>query len=340
MQLKFKLSLSAIIITILAACSSEKTLRQASNDFTYLKSAPLSTWQTLPNQKSEFSNIYSIPNSNVAGPIGRSIDIRPPQQILALIPGAHYERDTKGVTIWMPNEEHTKRLWHTITSMINEKQISMHSSFVNDIETNWLVWSIEDNNEVIESLYTVTLVSEHKRTGLRIDMIRWKRNEQIEDVSIGMRDNYNAQMTNILIAHYNRELRKEAHIKAEKLITNISISLGKDRSGLPVIIAWEPYDVFWEHVSVMLGECGFIIKERNHSQGTLTVKYKVPDDAFWKGINTKPLQFNRDNYNVQLGDLGNRTSINVTDSTGKPIKEEQLANFSLVLIAAVEHLTK
>ncbi|MCC4799016.1 outer membrane assembly protein BamC [Enterovibrio norvegicus] len=334
----FKLGLCAVVVASLAACSSSESRRQASDDFEYLESAPLSEWQNLPDQQPEFSGAYTIPNRDFAGPTGRNIDIRPPQQILELIPGARYERDAKGVTVWMPREEQSERVWQTINTLIEENQIPVRTSSIDGVETDWLVWTLEDDDEVIESRYTVVPVSDRSRSGFRIDMIEWKRNGQAEDVSVDMRDRYSAQMTNMITSRYDGDLREEARIRAAQLVKNIPISLGKDRSGLPVIIARAPYDVFWERLPAILGQLGMTVEDRNRSQGTLTVKYKAPDDEFWEEIGTKPLQLDRDNYDIQLGDLGNRTSINVTDSAGKPIAEEQLASLSPVLVAAVERL--
>ncbi|WP_028024697.1 outer membrane protein assembly factor BamC [Enterovibrio calviensis] len=336
----FKLALSGVLVASLAACSSADKRRQASDDFEYLNTQPMTQWQLLPDQVPEFSGAYRIPDRDFDGPVGRDIDIRPPQQILELIPGARYEQDAEGVSVWMPRPEQAAHLWQSIEEMASGPQVPVRNVSPGSIETDWVVWSIEDDEEVIESRYLLTQQKERAREGFRIEMVEWKRNGQAENLSLSSRSRYNAQMTNLIAARYDEELREEARLKAQELVKNIPISLGKDRSGLPVIIARAPYDVFWERFPNILGQLGFTIEERNRSQGTLSVALKEQDDEFWQDLGVQPLQLERKNYNIQLGDLGNRTSINVTDSSGKPVPEEQLANLSPALVAAVERLNR
>ncbi|MEZ8144128.1 outer membrane assembly protein BamC [Enterovibrio norvegicus FF-454] len=336
----FKLGLSVVLVASLAACSSADKRRQASDDFEYLDTSALSQWETLPDQQPEFSGAYRIPEREFDGPIGRDIDIRPPQQILELIPGARYEQDAEGVTVWMPRAEQAQRLWQTIEEMASLTQIPVRSASADSIETDWIVWTIEDDEEVIESRYILTPIEERARYGFRIEMVEWKRNGEAENLRLASRERYNVQMTNLITARYDNDLREEARLKAQELVKNIPISLGKDRSGLPVIIARAPYDVFWERLPNILNELGFTIEDRNRSQGTLNVALKDQDDEFWQDLGVQPLQLERKNYSILLGDLGNRTSINVTDSAGKPVPEEQLASLNPALVAAVERLNR
>lgn len=334
----FKLGLSAVMVAMLAACSGADSRRQASSDFKYLETAPLTEWKNLPDQQPEFSGAYRIPADNFQGPIGRDIDIRPPQQILELIPGARYERNAEGVTVWMPREEQAVRLWQTIDDMVAQSQIPVRTSSPEGIETDWLRWAIDEDEEVIESRYVVKPVQERGRSGFHINMVEWKRNGSSDNLTRASRDRYNAQMTNMITARYDADLREEARLRALELVKNIPISLGKDRAGSPVIIARAPYEVFWERFPNMLSELGFTVEDRNRSQGTLSVNFKSPDDEFWEEIGVLPLQLSQKNYSILLGDLGNRTSINVTDSTGKPVEEEVLAGLAPAFTAAVERL--
>lgn len=334
----FKFGLSAVMVAMLAACSSADSRRQASDDFKYLETPPLSDWKNLPDQQPEFSGAYRIPANDFQGPIGRDIDIRPPQQILELIPGARYERNRQGVTVWMPREDQAQRLWSTIEDMVANSQIPVRTSSPDGIETDWLVWTIDEDEEVIESRYVVTPAQDRGRQGFHIEMVEWKRNGSPDNLTQASRDRYNAQMTNMITARYDADLREEARLRALELVKNIPISLGKDRGGSPVIIARAPYEVFWERFPNMLSELGFTIEDRNRSQGTLSVEYKSPDDEFWEEIGVLPLQLSKKNYNILLGDLGNRTSINVTDSSGKPVGEDVLAGIAPAFTAAVERL--
>ncbi|MCG6282686.1 outer membrane protein assembly factor BamC, partial [Vibrio diabolicus] len=64
--------------------------------------------------------------------------------------------------------------------------------------------------------------------------------------------------------------------------------------------------------------------------------YASPDDEFWNEIGVKPMNLNSGTYTFLFGDLGNRTSINVTNSAGKPVEEELLKEMVPVLAAIVD----
>ncbi|KGK12586.1 outer membrane protein assembly factor BamC, partial [Vibrio navarrensis] len=94
MKFSRQLVLSSLAVLVLTACSSSPTQRrQAKDDFTYLETADLQTWNLPEGATAQFYPNFDIPQGNFSGGIGQEVDIRPPQQILELIPGARYERN-------------------------------------------------------------------------------------------------------------------------------------------------------------------------------------------------------------------------------------------------------
>ncbi|KXF81237.1 outer membrane protein assembly factor BamC [Enterovibrio coralii] len=333
-----KFGLSAVMVATLAACSGAETRRQASDDFEYLNAPAPTEWKTLPDQQPEFTGAYAIPQGNFDGPVGPRVDIRPPQQILELIPGARYERSGATVTVWVPREDQLARLWQTAQNMAKNGAFPVKASSAEAIETDWVNWAVNEDDDAIEGRYLLTQEESRGRHGLRIAMVDGRRSDTGESLSTAASQRYATQMTNLVATSYDMEIREEARIRAQELVKNIPISLGKDRSGLPVIIARAPYDVFWERFPSILTELGFKIEERNRSQGTLEVDYSSPDELLWDKIGTERLDLPLRKFNIQLGDLGNRTSINFTNSDGKPVKEETLAELSTVLAAVIDYM--
>ncbi|PKF50623.1 outer membrane protein assembly factor BamC [Enterovibrio nigricans] len=333
-----KFGLSAVMVATLAACSGAETRRQASDDFEYLNAPSPSEWNTLPGQKPEFTGAYAIPQSNFEGAVGSNVDIRPPQQILELIPGARYEHVGSTVTIWVPRAEQLQRVWDTVQGMAKEGAFPVKTSSAEGIETGWVDWVINEDDDAIESRYLLTPTESRGRHGLRITLLEARRSDTGTVLPEVAGQRYATQMTNLIATSYDAEIREEARIRAQELVKNIPISLGKDRSGLPVIVARAPYDVFWERLPSILTELGFKVEDRNRSQGTLEVDYNNPDEMLWDKIGTERLDLAQRTYNIQLGDLGNRTSINFTDKNGKPVKEETLAQLSDVLAAVIDYM--
>lgn len=337
MKFSRQLVLSSLAVLVLTACSNSPTQRrQAKDDFTYLETTDLQTWNLPEGATAQFYPNFDIPQGNFSGGIGQEVDIRPPQQILELIPGARYERNQGEITLWLIKQEEAEEVWQTVLNMLAERQIPIQASSETHVETGWLVWKSEDEETDIGSRYSVDRFEANNRYGFRISLIDWREGTQIKPVTLTNKERYNVFMTNLVTSQYDQNKRDEAQRKAQELVKQIPITMGSDRSGFPVIIARTPYNVLWQRLPTILPRIGFNIEERNQSQGTLKAKYASPDDEFWNEIGVKPLELKSGTYTFLFGDLGNRTSINVTNSAGKPVEEELLKSLAPVLAAVAK----
>lgn len=337
MKVNTRFIVGSLMIAVLSACSSSPTeRRQAKQDFKYLETPPLKEWQQPAEAKPEFYPQYDIPKGEYVGGIGKDVDIRPPQQVLELIPGARIEEQKGEVTVWLVKKEDVDKLWQTVLTLIEKRDIGLITQNDSELETDWLKWNSEDEDHEFGARYKIAKLKQNNRFGFQISLIDWQVDGKTMDVTQANKARYNILMTNLVTSAYDEQLREEARIRAEELVKRIPISMGLDRSGLPIIIARAPYNIFWERLGELLPMMGLTIEDRNRSQGTIEVKYKEPDDEFWQEIGTKPLSFEGSTYNLLLGDLGNRTSINVTDAGGKPVDEATLDSVVPVLAAMIE----
>ncbi|MGD8173854.1 outer membrane protein assembly factor BamC [Vibrio sp. TRT 21S02] len=341
MKYSHQLVLSSLAVFVLTACSGGASQRrQAKDDFEYLDTPSLSEWQVPAGSKRQYYTNYQIPKGDFAGGIGKEVDIRPPQQVLELIPGARAEHRDGEVTLWLLREDEAQKVWQTAEKMLAEQNIAIRSQTDKRIETEWVSWQSEDEDMEVGSRYEITRVEANNRHGFKISLIDWREGGKQMPVSATNKERYNALMTNLVTARYDRDLREEAARRAQELVKQIPISLGTDRSGFPVIIARTPYNVLWQRAPSLLPAMGFTLEERNQSQGTIKAKYAEPDDAFWQEVGLKPIGLKSGTYTFLLGDLGNRTSINVTDSAGKPVEEALLKDMVPVLSAVADKQAK
>ncbi|RJX68488.1 outer membrane protein assembly factor BamC [Vibrio sinensis] len=337
MKLTHQLVVSSLAVFVLSACSGDASQRrQAKNDFEYLNTAPLMEWKELEGSTPQFYQNYNIPIGDYKGGVGNKVDIRPPQQVLALIPGARTEVRDGEVTIWLIQPTEQAKVWDTAKSMIDSNNIGLTKQSDNELETDWVNWTSEDEDVTIEARYKLSRVEANNRHGVQVTLIDWRKGGQDVAVTATENERYTVLVTNLITARYDTDLRAEAAKKAQELVKHIPISMGSDRSGLPVIIARTPYDVLWQRLPTILPEMGFTLEELNQSQGTVKAKYAAPDDEFWQEIGVKPLELKSGTYTFLFGDLGNRTSINVTDSKGKPVEEALLKDMAPVLSAVAE----
>ncbi|NVD07170.1 outer membrane protein assembly factor BamC [Vibrio sp. JPW-9-11-11] len=341
MKFSHQLVLSSLAVFVLSACSGSATQRrQAKDDFEYLDSPPLKAWSLPDDAQAQFYANYQIPQGEFTGGTGREVDIRPPQQVLELIPGARAERKRGETTLWLLREDELDKVWQTAQKMLNERAIKIRQETPTRIETDWVTWVSEDEDLEIGSRYQIDRVASAGRHGFRISLIDWREGGKQRPVTATNKERYNALMTNLVTARYDLDLREEAARKAEQLVKKIQVTMGSDRSGFPVIIARSSYNVLWNRLPTLLPKMGFTLEERNQSQGTIKAKYASPDDAFWNDIGVQPIDLAPGSYTFLFGDLGNRTSINVTDSTGKPVEEKLLEDMVPVLAATADKLSQ
>ncbi|WP_064602345.1 outer membrane protein assembly factor BamC [Photobacterium sp. J15] len=341
MNNKYRLAVTAVMVAVLAGCSGgAERRRQANQDFNYLETKPLGAWNLPAEAQASQVYDYAIPAQNFQGELGAGVDIRPPQQVLALIPGARAVKDADGVSLLLLKPEELTKVWQLTQRLISERNITLRSQSANAMETDWVNWTNEDEESEIGSRYLIEKSSEVNRYSYKISLIDWREGGKTTPVSAINKERYSILMTNLVMSRYDEQERELARLRAQELVKQIPISMGQDRSGLPVIIARAPYNVFWERLPNMLGQLGFTVEGRNRSQGIVEVKFRSPDDEFWTELGTQPIELDNRSYRLQLGDLGNRTSVNVTDTDGKPVTEEALKSMAPVFAAAIERANK
>ncbi len=338
MKLSSQLVLSSLAVFVLTACSGGATKRrQAKDDFEYLNTPTLGEWNVPQGAQPEYYPNFDIPQGDFSGGVGKVVDIRPPQQVLELIPGARLDRSKDGeVTLWLLRKDEQDKVWKTVQGMVADRNIPVESQTDSRIETGWVTWNSADEEMEIGSRYVITRMESGGRYGFQVSLIDWREGNQVKPVTPINRERYNVFMTNLVTARYDQQVREEAQRKAQELVKHIPITMGTDRSGLPVIIARVQYDVLWSRLPVILPKMGFTVDERNQSQGTVVAKYASPNDEFWNKIGVKPVDLDAGKYTFLLGDLGNRTSINITDSKGKPVEEEFLKSLVPVIAEVVK----
>lgn len=338
MKFSYQLVASSLAVVILSACSTTPAeRRQARDSFEYLETPQLmSDWQQPEGLKSQPYPNYVIPDGSYSGGLGKAIDIRPPQQVLSLIAGSRAIRTDDDVTLWLVKQDDSDKIWQTLEKWLADNKVKILQQQTDQIETDWVNWARADEDTVVSSRYQITRLSASNRFGIKVTLVDWREGSDVKAISKSNRERYNVLMANTIITQYDQDERASAQLRAQQSTTYISISMGSDRSGLPIIIARSPYSTFWQRFPTLLPEMGFVIEDRNQSQGIIKVKYTSPSESFWKSIDMRPIALPNGSYTFLLGDLSSRTSINVMDSATKPIDEAVLTSLSSVISSVIE----
>ncbi|PWI34434.1 outer membrane protein assembly factor BamC [Vibrio albus] len=337
MKFSRQLVVSSLAVIVLSACSSSPAeRRQAGDDFSYLETKAFEAWTLPEGAESLFYPNYDIPAGEFKGPVGSAVDIRPPQQLLELVPGARTELDNGSVIMWLVKQEEMDKVWSTAREMLQARNIALRENSNNRIETGWVSWNREDEDSEVSARFVMERFEANRRFGFRVSMLEWRQGEQVQSVSGLNRERYNIQMANLVTMLYDKKQQDEAERRAQQLVQQIPVSVGKDRNGLPVIIARAQYNIFWKRAADILPKLGFKLKDRNQSQGVIETEYNEADEEFWQRLDMAPLSLTGTEYTFQLGDLGNRTSIAITNYEDKAVDEQALAEVSEALAAVMK----
>ncbi|WP_153447493.1 outer membrane protein assembly factor BamC [Vibrio algicola] len=341
MKFSHQLVLSSLAVLVLSACSGDPaSRRQAKDDFKYLDTKLDQQWVLQADAQPQFYPQYNIPQGDFKGATGRDVDIRPPQEVLELIPGARVERSDNSVILWLVSKDELDKIWGMIHTTISDKKIKLRQDTPTSIETDWVDLSAQDESFPIAARYKIDRIEQNNRYAFQVTLVQFRENNKELDLTPEIEDRYSSNMVNNITNQYDKQVTEEARIRALELLNKIPVTMGKDRSGLPVIIARAPYDVMWSKFAGVLPLMGFTVDDKNQSQGTVETKYEALDDEVWSEINIRPLSIKDGKYTFLVGDLDNRTSINVTDSKGKPIPESDMESFIPALQAYLDNNSK
>lgn len=325
MKFTHQLVVSSLAVLILSGCTdSPAQRREARGDFDYLSTEPMQTWKDPTNVHPQVYTKYQIPKGDYKGALGKGVDIRPPQEVLDLVPGTQVAQQNGDAILWFYNSEDISKVWQSTKIALEKRNVATPVDSDKEIKTDWVTWNTKDEDTSIGAKFDITALHTEERSGIKVSLTDWREGNKTSTATELEKSRYTALMMNLITNQYNEQVRAEDAKKAQELVKQIPITMGTDRSGLPVIIARIQYNVVWSRLPSILSTMGFTVQERNQSQGTIKAEYKAQNSAYWTRVGEKPIDLKSGKYTFLLGDLVNRTSVNLTNSSGKPVDEEVL----------------
>ncbi|WJV55143.1 outer membrane protein assembly factor BamC [Prodigiosinella aquatilis] len=314
------------LVMLLAACSSDQRYkRQVSGDESYLKTPEhralkVPAGMILPLQNGD----YDIPSASQNGMVGKALDIRPPMQPLALLNGSrgHISGDT--ATLLLEKNAKNSQLWSQVTHIIQSRgfTIASRQDANQTLTTDWVTWKREDEDVAYQASYQITVQPQGYQLALVVKLLDLRQlNVAITDVI--QRQRYASIMLNLL----SNALEKQAQERADELANHSSTSLdvqsGADDSGLPLLVVRGTYAQVWDRLPKALENIDMKVTDRSKSQGSISITYKAPGSSTWDALGTKDPQLPKGDYKLQVGDLGNRSSLQFTDAKGHMLGQSQ-----------------
>ena len=315
----------ASLFMLLAACSSDQRYkRQVNGNEDYLKAPELSTLNSpsgmiLPVQNGD----YEVPVGTLKGQVGKELDVRPPAQPLALLDGSRSQYTGDTAVIQIENNNQNQDLWSKVVSVIQSKGYTIASRQDADrtLNTDWVQWSRADEDVQYRGRYQVSLRTEGYQSSLMVKSIALEQqNNPVTAPAVVQR--YTVSMLNS-VAQGLEQLNEDQDNKRAGQTADLSVESGADDSGLPLLVVRSSYAVVWQHLPSALPLIGMKITDTSRALGTISVTYHAPSSGDWDDLGAKDPGLVNGDYKLQVGDLGNRSTLQFTDPKGHTLTQSQ-----------------
>ncbi|WP_038907345.1 outer membrane protein assembly factor BamC [Dickeya oryzae] len=325
------------LIMLLAACTSDQRYkRQVNGDESYLQTPEHRALNVPPGLILPLQNgDFDIPPVNQNGLVGKALDIRPPMQPLALLNGSRGQVSGNTATLLLENNARNSSLWSVLTQVLQSKgyTIASRQDANRTLTTDWITWKREDEDVAYQARYQITLQTQGYQLALTVKLLDLQQNTSpVTDSSETQR--YTAMMLNTLSDELDKRLNDNDSAQASRNSQQLNVQSGADDSGLPLLVVRGSYNQVWDRLPKALDKVGMTVNDRSRPQGSVSVSYKAPGSGTWNELGARDPQLPNGDYKLQVGDLGNRSTLQFIDSKGHTLSQSQNDALVAVLQAA------
>ncbi|MFP1765137.1 outer membrane protein assembly factor BamC [Lonsdalea quercina] len=325
---------SLSLITLLTACTNDQRYkRQVNGDESYLQTPEhralnVPSGMILPLQNGD----YDVPPINQNGLVGKNLDIRPPMQSLALLNGSRGQVSGNTATLLLENSAQNSQLWSQLIQVMQSKgyTIDHRQDASQTLTTGWISWSSEEEKEPpYQARYEVSLKPQGYQLALGVKLLALQQNNAtLDDAFLTQR--YTSQMMNSLSDGLEKAVSARENAQSHRGSQALDVQSAADDAGLPLIVVRGSYVQVWDRLPKALENSGMTVNDRSRPQGTVSVTYRSPGSDHWDSLGAKDPQLMNGDYKLQVGDLGNRSSLQFIDSKGHTLTQSQ--NDALVAV--------
>ena len=316
---------------LLSACSSDQRYkRQVDGDESYLETTDLKDLNVpagmiLPLQNGD----YDVPPVTSNGPVGKQLDIRPPTQPLALVNGTRTQFMGNTGVMLLDGRNHD--IWSQVVSVVQSGNYAIvdRNDSNQTLTTDWVQWNRADEDHQYRGRYQISVQDQGYQQALNVKLLELEQEGKSVTTPVQIQ-RYTAEMLNQLSTKLDQLETRRADAAANRSVTQIDVQSGADETGLPNLIVRAPFTVVWQRLPDAMKRAGMKVTDQTRSQGSMQVTYSALSDSSWDELGAKDPQLKEGDYKVQVGDLGNRSSLQFLDPKGHPLTQSQ--NDALVAV--------
>lgn len=338
----FYLSIIALSVT---ACSGVSNKR-ASGDFDYAKQAEPVAIQVpeslkTPDAKDDFA---IKPASSVIGPVGKNVDVRAPSLALPVASQTRVVPESGDAIIWfdkvLEDRDLKAFIVEAIKDQLTESDVEVQSEssdglllesgwFHKEKEAGWIFTDIE-STESMRFKYIFTTKPHGRSVSLQVSLAEYMKTDETGSTkTIDPIDQHRAEMamlnqiTSQVDYKYRLQSRENHLMRAnQKLVT-----VGENSEGQAAYIVEMESELLWSNLPIFFERNGFTINDLNEDKKTYYVDYVKPDYGLWDKIwgDDKPvIDLDEQEYQFNLTEIENSTSLTIYDKDGSPLSTETL----------------
>lgn len=324
-EIKVKPKMSIIFLSLLlTACSKDSNYkRQPNGDEAYLDAPRLKSLKSPESLMLPLKNgHFYVPDVTEKGIVGKKVDIRPPVQILTLLDASRGEYTNGISTLLLENSR--VALWPEVLNVIKQKNlpVAKQQDIDQTLTTDSIAWNHMDGEPPFSGRYKISVKQKERQKLLIVKTLDLHQGDKkITDPNDIQR--YNNTVLNTIIEGLYQVQMDAENASVTRKAGRLDVQSGSDDSGLPNIVIRAPYETVWERLPSALKKTGITVKSSRRSEGSLSVTYKALTDDQWKQMGIKKPDLKPADYKLQLGDLGNRSSLQFLDASGQTLIQSQ-----------------
>lgn len=335
---------------VLTGCASKEERELASGSFRYTE---VQTGQHIRIPEGvdtpEFSTKFELPELGENAPtdlIGAQLPVSSPNLVLPVVTGSHIAEGTKTATVWFDKVDESQPLdqaiWNSLLAFLEEQGIGVDSFdpetnrlvtdwmiITNEEETSWYDWTTTES-EIGRRFEFVLDMKPHGRSAALnaelVDYLASTEGNVTGDIDVVRERREEVGILNQVINHYDYQIRLATSRKIQQIRQGLNMEMGFDADGAPAMMIDAKYDIAWPRMQLVLRKLGFDVKDLDKSNGLLFVMYSGAESRWWEGwfSSTDEFELDKDDYRLQLNDLGEKTSVTFMDNESSPFEANQI----------------
>ncbi|MBM7454311.1 outer membrane protein assembly factor BamC [Oceanisphaera litoralis] len=310
-----------LAMSVLAGCSNPETRAQANRGFDYedarLRTTPLLIPAGL--EAPDFNREYVIPaptDGAIGGVTGKAVDVRPPTQVLPLVRGTEVMDGGSG--LWFYQQRLEQPLEQELSQALDAFFKGQKAEFSRTAQ-GWRSDGRAIGSE--QQHFSWQLVPDEVRRAVAVQIrIEGGDTQRAQD-----RQRAEAAMLNAFSLSYQRELTKQQNLLDRSPIT-LTLDQVEGR-----LLTDEGYDRSWKRLVALLPQLGFELTNRQQALGYVDVEFDGLSKGKWRDLGLPALNIPEQEYRIQLGDLGEQSSITLSDKNKVPVSADILSQLARTL---------